>query len=150
MKHVRTNVVTLLTGVQLMQSSTAATASDCSDLKRLASRALTGEKVASIAGKAREGNFFDTMLCCSLNTALNFACVLCDHGSSGYRLEQLLPLWGRDLHLQFMGVDERSLSRAGTSGNPARNRSLLRRHLDRGALPIVNQLRCAAQPISAG
>ncbi len=63
MVHVRTNVVTLLTGVQLMQSSTAAIASDWSDLKRLAARALTGEKFASIAGKAWDGNFFDTTLC---------------------------------------------------------------------------------------
>jgi hypothetical protein len=34
---------------------------------------------------------------------------------AGYRLEQLLPLWGTDLHLRFAGVDERALSRAGTA-----------------------------------
>jgi hypothetical protein len=133
MKHVRTNVVTLLAGVQLMQSSTAATAFDCSDLKRLASRALTGEKFASIAGKAWDGNFFDTTLCCSLNTALNFACVLCDHGSCRLQVGATAPFMGQNLHLRFTGVDERARSRADTSGTPARNRSLLRQHLDRGA-----------------
>jgi hypothetical protein len=40
MKHVRTKVVTLLAGVQLLQSSTAVTASDCSDLKRVAAHVL--------------------------------------------------------------------------------------------------------------
>jgi hypothetical protein len=49
MKHVRTNVVTLLAGVQLMQSS-------------IASRALTGEKFASIAGKARDVRYDAVLL----------------------------------------------------------------------------------------
>lgn len=94
MKDVRTKVVTLLAGVQLLQSSTAVTASDCSDLKRVAARALTGEKFASIAGKARDVNFFDTTLCCSLNTALNFACVLCDHGSCRLQVGATAPFMG--------------------------------------------------------
>jgi hypothetical protein len=91
MKQVRTKVVTLLAGVQLMQvpvaadcargqSMPAATAPYCSDLKRVAALALTGEKFASIADKAREGNFLDTTLAltgwsnCSLYGAGTYTC----------------------------------------------------------------------------
>jgi hypothetical protein len=65
--------VTLVAGAQLLQAvvatdgaraqiAAAAPAPYCSDLKRVAALALSGEKFASIAGKARQGNFIDTTL----------------------------------------------------------------------------------------
>jgi hypothetical protein len=91
MRQVRTKVVSLLAGAQLTQlvvatdcaygqSTAAPTASYCSDLKRVVALALSHEKFASIAGKAREGNFLETTLPlpgwrdCSLYGAGTYTC----------------------------------------------------------------------------
>jgi hypothetical protein len=91
MRQVHTKVVSLLAGAQLTQlvvatdcahgqSTAAPTASYCSHLKRVAALALSHEKFASIAGKAREGNFLETTLPlpgwsdCSLYGAGTYTC----------------------------------------------------------------------------
>jgi hypothetical protein len=91
MTQVRVKVLSLIAGVQLMQAAIAGDSAHaqsipagiapyCLDLKRVAALALIDGKFASIAGKARQGNFHDTTLPltgwsdCSLYGTATYTC----------------------------------------------------------------------------